>query len=495
MLKPSLQLRVGQQLTMTPQLQQAIRLLQLPILELNAQLQQLLDSNVMLELEEPAERDGDLPGPAEAVEFERFTADGDRAPATDDATGDFDYDPDESGVLPDEVPDSPLWNEASAPGRSDPWSDDDRQAEIADESGQSLREHLLWQMEMDHFSPREALIGEALIDYVNDDGYLTETTQGILAMLPATAGFSLAEVEQVLTRVQALDPPGVAARDLRECIALQLRQLDPATPGLALAQAIAASHLDLVAEQQLTMLRRKLGASDAEIEEALALVRGCNPRPGAGIEAARPEYVVPDVFVRKHDGKWLVEVNRSLAPRLRVNQAYAQMLRGNSEHAVLRTQLQEARWLVRSLEIRNDTLLKVASCIVERQVDFLEHGEERMKPMILRDVAEAVEMHESTISRVTSGKYMHTPRGVFELRFFFSSQVAGEDGTEQSSTAVRARIRKLVGQESPGAPLSDSRIAELLQADGINVARRTVAKYREAMKIPPSSERRRRGAR
>ncbi len=496
MLKPSLQLRVGQQLTMTPQLQQAIRLLQLPVLELNAQLQQLLDSNVMLEVEEPAERDADAPGIAEAAEFERF--DGDREPVvadTADTAGDFDYDPDESGVLPDGPLDSPLWNEASATSRSDPWSDDDRQAEIADETGQSLREHLLWQLEMDHFSPREALIGEALIDYVNDDGYLTESTQAILAMLPATAGFALAEVEQVLARVQMLDPPGVAARDLRECIALQLQQLDPATPGLALAQAVAASHLDLVAEQQFAMLRRKLGVSDTELESALALVRACNPRPGAGIEAARPEYVVPDVFVRKHDGKWLVEVNRSLAPRLRVNQAYAQMLRGNPEHAVLRTQLQEARWLVRSLEIRNDTLFKVASCIVDRQADFFEHGEERMKPMILRDVAEAVEMHESTISRVTSGKYMHTPRGVFELRYFFSSQVAGEDGTEQSSTAVRARIRKLVGQESPGAPLSDSRIAELLQADGINVARRTVAKYREAMKIPPSSERRRRGVR
>ena len=206
--------------------------------------------------------------------------------------------------------------------------------------------------------------------------------------------------------------------------------------------------------------------------------------------------MVPDVLVRKQDGKWVVEVNRSISPRLRVNQAYAQMLRGNGEHTVLRTQLQEARWLVRSLEIRNDTLLKVARCIVKRQQDFFEHGEESMKPMILRDVAETVEMHESTISRVTSGKYMRTPRGVFELRYFFSSQVSGEDGSGgESSTAIRARIRKLIGQENPTAPLSDSRIAELLEADGINVARRTVAKYREAMKIAPSSERKRRVAR
>lgn len=244
------------------------------------------------------------------------------------------------------------------------------------------------------------------------------------------------------------------------------------------------------------MLRRKLGVSEADLEEALALVRSCHPRPGSALQTAEPQYVVPDVFVRKQDGKWLVEVNSSLAPRLRVNQAYAQMLRGGgSEHTALRTQLQEARWLVRSLEIRNDTLLKVARCIVRRQHDFFEYGEEHMKPMVLRDVAEAVEMHESTISRITSGKYMHTPRGVFELRYFFSSQVTGEDGTEQSSTAIRAKIRKLISQENPDSPLSDSRIAELLLADGTNVARRTVAKYREAMKIAPSSERRRHAAR
>jgi len=494
MLKPSLQLRVGQQLTMTPQLQQAIRLLQLPILELNAQLQQMLDSNVMLELEEAPEPEAEVAGPAEEpADFAAF--EGDRAAGPAAEAADFDYDPDESGVLPDEPVDSALWSEVSAPSRGDPWSDDERQGELADESGQSLREHLLWQLGMEHFSPRETLAGEAIIDYVNEDGYLTESAQGILAMLPTDAGFTLAEVEATLARVQALDPPGVAARDLRECLLLQLQQLAPDTPALGLALAIASSHLDLLAEQQLTALRRKLGASDADLGAALALVRACNPRPGAGITAARPEYVVPDVFVRRHDGRWVVEVNHSLAPRLRVNQAYAQMLRGNAEHPVLRTQLQEARWLVRSLEIRNDTLLKVARCIVERQADFLDHGEERMKPMILRDVAEAVEMHESTISRVTSGKYMHTPRGVFELRYFFSSQLTAGDGTEQSSTAIRARIRKLIGQEDPGSPLSDSRIAELLQADGINVARRTVAKYREGLKIAPSSERRRRPAR
>ena len=414
MLKPSLQLRIGQQLTMTPQLQQAIRLLQLPILELNAQLQQMLDSNVMLELEEPAEREADIPGPADVPEFVP-----EPSPAKPEEGGEYDYDPDESGVLPDDAPDSTLWNEVSTATRSDPWSDDDRQSEIADQAGESLRDHLLWQLGMEHFTPREAIIGEAIIDYVNDDGYLTEPLDSIVAMLPATAGYTLAEVEQALAKVQSLDPVGVGARDLSECIRIQLRQLDPATPGRDLALQIAESHLDLVAEQELAMLRRKLGVSDAELEAALALVRSCHPRPGSAIQSTGAEYVVPDVFVRKHDGKWIVEVNRTLAPRLRVNQAYAQMLRGNGEHTVLRTQLQEARWLVRSLEIRNETLLKVANCIVKRQTEFFEHGEECMKPMILKDVAEAVEMHESTISRVTSSKYMHTPRGVFELRYFF----------------------------------------------------------------------------
>ena len=493
MLKPSLQLRLGQQLTMTPQLQQAIRLLQLPILELNAQLQQMLDSNVMLELEEPAERDVEFAGAAGPTEFPAEPA----APKSEgaDEAGDFDYDPDESGVLRDEAPDSSVWNDVPAASRGDPWSDDDRQSEIADQAGETLRDHLLWQLEMEHFTPREGIIGEAVIDYINDDGYLTETLDSILAMLPAVAGYNMAEAQLTLAKIQSLDPVGVGARDLSECIRIQLRQLDPAVPGRELALIIAESHLDLVAEQELAMLRRKLGVSDAELEAALALVRSCHPRPGSAIQSTAAEYVVPDVYVRKHDGKWIVEVNRTLAPRLRVNQAYAQMLRGNGEHTVLRTQLQEARWLVRSLEIRNDTLLKVAKCIVKRQTEFFEHGEERMKPMILKDVAETVEMHESTISRVTSGKYMHTPRGVFELRYFFSSQVTSEDGTEQSSTAIRAKIRKLIGQESPATPLSDSRIAELLQAEGVNVARRTVAKYREAMKIAPSSERKRRPAR
>jgi RNA polymerase sigma-54 factor len=298
-----------------------------------------------------------------------------------------------------------------------------------------------------------------------------------------------AEIAAMLHVVQGFDPVGVGARDVGECIGLQLRALDPDTPGLATAQALAAGHLDRVASRELTQLRRELKVSDEELEQALVLVRGCHPRPGAQISSAAPQYVVPDVFVRRTGSGWTVEMNSATVPRVRINESYASLIGRAASHATMRTQLQEARWLLKSLEIRHDTLLKVARSIVERQHEFLDQGEEHMRPMILRDIAEAIGMHESTISRVTSGKYMHTPRGVFELRYFFSSQVEGADGSGTSSTAIRAKIRKLIRDESPGAPLSDSRIAEMLSKEGIPVARRTVAKYRESMGIAPSNER------
>ena len=464
MAKLSLQLKIGQHLTMTPQLQQAIRLLQMPVLELNAQLQEVLETNVMLELEEPVDTD----------------------PA-----------PDEPRVEAGDGGETGSWEELMPVGRgSDAWSQyEARQAEIADRSDESLKEHLFWQLEMEHFSPREAVIGQTIIDYINDDGYLTESLENIQAMLADEANFSTEEIESTLTKVQAMDPVGIGARDLSECIALQLAQLSATEPGRNLALEIARSSLDLLAEQEYAMLRRQLGVSESELDTALALIRACHPRPGSAIEGSTAEYVVPDVYVRKQDGRWIVDLNRAIAPQVRVNQAYADILRGNGTHATLRSQLQEARWLVRSLEIRHDTLVKVALCIVKRQVEFLEHGEEAMKPMVLRDVAEAVQMHESTISRVTSNKYMHTPRGVFEFRYFFSSQLTGKDGSEQSSTAIRARIKRLIGQENPQKPLSDSKISTVLGEEGTKVARRTVAKYRESMNIPPSGERKHRPAR
>ncbi|MDX1516233.1 MAG: RNA polymerase factor sigma-54, partial [Woeseiaceae bacterium] len=451
-----------QTLTMTPQLQQAIRLLQLPVLDLNAQIQDALEENIMLEMEDLP----DVPRTSgeSTVEIETIKAEDSWQTRANDRIVD-------SG-----------WNGEGRPI-----------AEFADESGNTLREHLLWQLEMEDFSPREAVIGEAIIDAINDDGYLTIPLDDIEASIDDDV--SIEEIETTLAKVQNLDPVGVGARSLSECIILQLRQLDDDTAALDLAIRIAADHLDLVATRAHGELRRTLQASEEDLHSALALVRGCNPKPGLAVSPAAAEYVVPDVFVRKVDNRWQVEISPTGVPRLSVNQTYANLLRGSGDHAVLRSQLQEARWLIRSLEIRNETLLKVATSIVARQTEFLEQGDEAMKPMVLKDIAEEIGMHESTISRVTTNKYMHTPRGVFEFKYFFSSHLSSANGEDQSSTSVRAKIRKLIGAENPQKPLSDSKIANLLAEEGIKVARRTVAKYRESMNIASSSERRQRPAR
>jgi RNA polymerase sigma-54 factor len=477
MLKPSLQMRLGQQLTMTPQLQQAIRLLQLPTIELQAHIRELLESNVMLEQDEDHE----------TISYESISG----AETAPEATVHVE----ETQV---EVVDDG-WSDQSVGPAENPWNnsgggDEDRQQEYADSSGQSLRDHLLWQLELAKLSAHDLAVGRAVIDAINDDGYLLEPLDVIGASLKPELDPGVDEVERVLAIVQMFDPAGVGARSVSECLQLQLEQLEqlePATPGLATARAIAANHLELLADRELTALRRELKSSDEELETAVALVRGCNPRPGSVISGGSAEYVVPDVFVRRTPKGWSVEINAATLPRVRLNQAYANLVGRSSSHASMRTQLQEARWLLKSLEIRNDTLTKVARSIVERQSEFLEQGEEFMRPMILRDIAEAIEMHESTVSRVTSGKYMHTPRGVFELRYFFSSQVESSDGSGTSSTAIRAKIRKLIRDEDPATPLSDSRIAEILSGEGIPVARRTVAKYRETMGLAPSNERRR----
>ncbi len=478
MLKPSLQLKLGQQLTMTPQLQQAIRLLQLPALELQAHIRELLESNVMLE-------------PVEETDTEtQATLDGVEAPA-----------PEAEPAAP--APEAQVevvddhWGEQSTGPSESPWSgdDDDRQQEFADSSGESLQEHLLWQLELARLDPRSLAIASAIVDAINDDGYLTESLAEIANTLRPEIEVESTAVEEVLQRVQQLDPPGIAARSVGECIELQLRQLGPDTPGLAVAIEIARHHLERVGGRELSLLRRELRTSEEELASALLLVRSCHPRPGAMVSSGAAEYVVPDVFVRRTDHGWAVEINAATLPRVRLNHSYASLIGRSSSHASMRAQLQEARWLLKSLEIRNDTLIKVARSIVERQAAFLEHGEEHMRPMILKDIAEAVEMHESTISRVTSGKYMHTPRGVFELRYFFSSQVEGADGSGTSSTAIRAKIKKLIKEEDTESPLSDGRIAELLSGEGIPVARRTVAKYRESLGIAPSNERRRAGSR
>jgi RNA polymerase sigma-54 factor len=482
MLKPALQLKLGQQLTMTPQLQQAIKLLQLPVLELQAQVQEALETNVMLEQEEEEAIDlTSLDQLAPRGEPDTEATEAESAGEADDAPGD------EEIVVEMEDP----WAGASTPsGDGARADDDDRPLEYSDERGHDLHQHLVWQLEVSRLDPRQVWIGEGIVDALNADGYLTESCADIARSLSADLPVTEADVEHVLAFLQTLDPAGVGARSLAECLMLQLAQLDAGTPGRDLALVIARDHLASVAARETTTLRRLLGADDDEMQVALALIRSCHPRPGAAFECATPEYVVPDVFVRRTEHGWSVELNSGSVPRLRVNQGYAGVISRSADYASLRAQLQEARWLIRSLEIRNETLLKVARCIVQRQSAFLERGEEAMQPMILRDVAAAVSMHESTISRVTTGKYMHTPRGIFEFRFFFSSHVTGAGGEDVSSVAIRARIRKLIGDEAPDRPLSDAQLASVLAREGVKVARRTVAKYREALGLASSSERR-----
>jgi RNA polymerase sigma-54 factor len=478
MMKQSLQIRLGQQLTLTPQLQMAIRLLQLPVLDLQAELRDALEKNLMLEMDdglELAPPKGEQHGPSEAHASSEPGASGETA-AQDDYREDLSYaDVSEFG--------------AGFGGQSSGEGDDQR--DYADASGTSLREHLLAQLDVAFPEGDRKFVATMLIDAIDDDGYLTESLEEICANLAPELVTDVDEVERVLAFVQRFDPLGVGARDLSECLLLQLAQFAPDTPGLDLVRRLAAECLAELGEQDYAAIRRRLGCGVEDLEIAVALLRSLSPRPGSAVDTRPPEYVVPDVFVRRAADEWLVEVNPAIAPRLRVNTAYAGSLGRNGEYSTLRTQLQEARWLVKSLEIRNETLVRVARAIVSHQQAFLERGEAGMRPLVLREIAEALELHESTVSRATTGKYMHTPRGVFEFRYFFSSQVAGSDGESVSSTAIRARIRKLIAEENPEKPLSDSALTRLLVSEGIEVARRTVAKYRESMGFPSSNERRR----
>lgn len=468
---------------MTPQLQQAIRLLQLSTLELRMEVQQALDSNLMLEL---AEDDEDADPELEQAE----------EPAPDEAPDE----PQDAAAsveeIPDDLPVDSAWEDVydsihSGPGN---WEADDRELEQSDDSGESLQEHLSWQLRMGTLGPTDQAIAEALIDSIDEDGYLRTDLEEIRRGLEPELEVESDEVEAVLHCIQNFDPPGVGARDLRESLALQLRQLDPDTPWLQEAQALVADHFELLAGRDYARLKRRLQLDEEALTEVVRLIQSLNPRPGSQISDRRTEYVLPDVVVRKVDGAWRVELNPEASPRLRINATYASLAKQVSspeDSSYLKNHLQEARWFIKSLASRNETLLKVATCIIEHQRDFLEQGEVAMKPLVLHDVAQEVEMHESTISRVTTRKYMLTPRGVFELKYFFSSHVSTAGGGEASSTAIRALIKNMIAEENPAKPLSDSKIASVLDDEGIHVARRTVAKYREAMAIPPSNERRR----
>ncbi|MBK1726541.1 RNA polymerase factor sigma-54 [Halorhodospira neutriphila] len=470
-MRQTLQLRLGQQLTMTPQLQQAIRLLQLSSLELRAEIQQALESNMMLELDEEGEHAGDE---------ESAAAEEDATPAEE--------------AIPDELALDTSWDEIydgatalSAPGREDGDPLDNR----AHGAG-GLREHLLEQIELERFSERDRALAEVVVDALGEDGYLAVDVAELCEALPADWAVEPAELEAVRQRIRHLDPAGVGARNLQEALLPQLRQLPAGTPWRDAALTAVSEHLDTLAERSPEALAAALGIDAEAGAEVLALIRTLDPRPGLQVASAAADYIVPDVTVSRRDGRWRVELNSETAPRLRINAYYASLIRQmerGSDSSCLRSHLQEARWLIKSLRSRNETLLRVASAIVERQQGFFEHGEEAMQPLVLREIAEAVEMHESTVSRITTNKYMDTPRGTLEFKYFFSSHVQTRDGGEASATAIRARIRRLIAEEDRCKPLSDSAIARILQEEGIQVARRTVAKYRESLSIAPSAER------
>ena len=492
-MKPTIQLRLGQHLTMTPQLQQAIKLLQLSTLDLKQEIQEALESNLMLETEEEGSRQDD-------AEKDRSKADGELNGSQSAATNDPNNETEikiEVEAMPDDLPVDTVWDDiydSVMPVSSASVGGDDGQDFLNQQSsGETLHDHLIWQMQLTPFSPNDLAIAETIIDSISDDGYLTTPLEDIVAAMDDPE-VEIEEVEAVLHRVQAFDPTGVAARDLRECLLLQLRQLPADFDWRAEAILLVDEHFDLLAHQNEAQMRRRLKLDGDALMSVIHLIRSLNPRPGTSVASQAPSYIEPDVFVYRHNNQWRVELNRDAAPRLRVNPQYAGMVRradNSSDNVTMKNHLQEARWFIKSLQSRNDTLLRVATQIVEVQRNFFEYGEEAMKPLVLRDIAEVLEMHESTISRVTTQKYMHTPRGTIEFKYFFSSHVSTASGGEASATAIRALIKKLVAAEKPNKPLSDNKIAAILADQGINVARRTVAKYRESMAIPPSNERKR----
>ncbi|MGQ9426176.1 RNA polymerase factor sigma-54 [Gilvimarinus sp. F26214L] len=494
-MKQSLQLKLGQQLTMTPQLQQAIRLLQLSTLDLQQEIQDALDSNPMLEVTEEEGNEGG--------DSQKNTETSEEYQARDEASPDLSEkdlnSSDWESDIPNDLPVDTSWDEiyqpTSTPNSSGSGENDDFDFESRRSSTESLFDHLMWQLNLTPMSDQDRVIAMAIVDAVGPNGILTSNINDIYSgLIESIEDLELDEVEAVLHRVQQFDPPGVAAHDLQECLLIQLRQLPSDTPYLKEAMTVVRDHLTLLGSRDYKQLMRKTKLKEPELRDTILLIQQLNPRPGDLINSGDTEYVVPDVFVSKEEDRWAVRLNPEIAPKIRINPEYASLIKradSSSDNTFLRDNLQEARWFLKSLQSRNETLLRVASCIVEKQRGFLDYGAEAMKPLVLHDVAEAVGMHESTISRVTTQKYMHTPQGIFELKYFFSSHVSTDTGGECSSTAIRAIIKKLIVAENPRKPLSDSKIAELLAEQGIQVARRTIAKYRESLSIPPSNERKR----
>ena len=499
-MKPSLQLRIGQQLTMTPQLQQAIRLLQLSSLDLQAEVQEALETNPMLDVDEDQANHEASDDSAK----ERKSESDDSQIETHEALT--------KEVVTKDLPVDTQWEnwDAAPPssGSSNNFDNDERFTEYQGKTTESLQDHLIWQMQLTPFSEQDQTIATAIIDAVNDDGYLESTLDELIESLgeeimppcesddPELVAEHKDQQEReilvVLKRIQQFDPVGVASRNLRECLMVQLAHLGPLTDVHKDAELLIRDYMDELGSKNYKQIMRKAKFTEDRLREAMKVVQTLNPRPGDSIVTKTAEYVVPDVYVYKEKGQWVVELNPDSAPKLRINEQYASLIKradSSPDNTFLQNNLQEAKWFIKSLLSRNDTLLNVTQRIVEFQQGFFEYGEEAMRPLVLSDIAEAVEMHESTISRVTTQKYMHTPRGIFELKYFFSSHVSTASGGECSSTAIKALIKKLVAAEPPTKPLSDSKLAKILEEQGIKVARRTIAKYREALAIPPSNER------
>ena len=480
-MKPSLQLKLSQHLALTPQLQQSIKLLQLSTLELNQEIEKILLENPMIERDEPESNLGssrlEAPGPAAPAGSEAAQErEQEQARESDQRERDTDreFDFAEGGD----------WQGSGSGSRDD---DDDNDFQDLQATVTTLRDHLDAQIALTQLSDRDRALTRFMIEALDDDGYLSQALEDLLPLLPPELEVDLDDLTIALRHIQSLDPCGIGAADIGECLGLQLRALPPSRER-ELALAIVAEHLELLAARDYLKLKRALRCTDDELREAHALILDLNPRPGARFAQSDIRYVVPDVIVRKVRSTWVVNLNPDAMPKLRINQLYAQILRDNrGASGSLSNHLQEARWLIKNVQQRFDTIQRVSQAIVDRQRQFFDYGDVAMRPLTLREIAEQLELHESTVSRVTTQKYMATPRGIFEFKHFFGSHVATDTGGAASSTAIRALIRQLVAAEDKKKPLSDAKIAELLGQQGIVVARRTIAKYRESLDIPPVS--------
>ena len=467
-MKQTLQLRVSQHLALTPQLQQSIRLLQLSTLELHQELEQMLTDNPLLErLDDPLDHSVRLLGDGAISQAPSSPASEGSSEGGEGGSGEAEWSFDDVA-------------------RSSKAPEDDNARPQLEAHETTLREHLLGQLSVTVESRRDRALVELLIDALDDNGYLEESLDEILARLPEELEIEMDDLMVALKMLQSFEPAGVGARNASECLAIQIRRMEK-VPFVTrrMALTLVEGYLELFAQREFNKLKKALDCDDEDLREAQAVIKRCNPHPGAAYAGDASDYVVPDVIVKRSKGGWQVTLNRDVMPKLRVNAMYANILKQNKGEGSLSSQLQEAKWLIKNMRQRFDTILRVAQAIVERQRNFFSHGEVAMRPLVLREIADTLGLHESTISRVTTQKYMLTPHGMFELKYFFGSHVATEAGGEASSTAIRALIKQLIGAEDTKNPFSDSKITDMLAEQGMVVARRTVAKYREALKIPP----------